>query len=268
YNYHNNNSDVYASFIDIRKAFDSVDHDILMNKLLESGIPGPFVSTVRHWYNNQYVNVKYANHTSDEWLITNGVRQGGVLSGLFFNLYINSLIVKINDCSYGCKLGIFKSNIIAYADDIVLLAPSSSGLQILINKAVEESKDIKLNFNNSKSKWMLFNSPKSKSNEVSDMIIDNEPIEKVNSFKYLGYVIRSDLSNIDDIQRALRKFYSDFNGMLRKFSFASLEVKLYLFKYFCLQMYGADLWIGNRGSLGILNQFAIGYHKAIKKMLG
>ena len=45
-------------------------------------------------------------------------------------------------------------------------------------------------------------------------------------------------------------------------------MKLYLFKSYCLQIYGADLWLDYKGALGVLKQFAVGYHGAIKKLLG
>ena len=56
--------------------------------------------------------------------------------------------------------------------------------------------------------------------------------------------------------------------MLRKFSFADVRTKLFLFKYYCLQMYGADLWLESRGTKTIIKQFTVAYHKAIKKILG
>ena len=100
------------------------------------------------------------------------------------------------------------------------------------------------------------------------MKIDGEAIEKVNEFKYLGFIIRSDSSNVDDIQRALKKFYCNFNNILRKFSFADVNVKVYLFKCYCLQIYGAEMWMQDKGSTSIFKNFAVAYHKAIKKLLG
>ena len=55
--------------------------------------------------------------------------------------------------------------------------------------------------------------------------------------------------------------------MLRNFSFADKNVKLFLFKQYCLQMYGCELWIHDTCSLIELKQFGVGYHKAIKKLL-
>ena len=103
---------------------------------------------------------------------------------------------------------------------------------------------------------------------MRDILVNDEPIEKVNSFKYLGVMLRSDMLNVDDVQRAMRKFYSEFNCILRKFSFVDVNVKLYLFRYYCMQIYGADLWLDDKGSVSLLKQFAVGYHKAVKKMLG
>ena len=88
FEYTRSNSNVYACFLDISKAFDSVNHEILMAKLLKLGIPYTYVNMIRYCYSKQYVKVRYQNNYSDEWLVCNGVRQGGVLSGFLFNIYI------------------------------------------------------------------------------------------------------------------------------------------------------------------------------------
>ena len=133
FNYINSGSKVYASFLDVRKAFDSVNHEYLVNRLVNIGIPELFISNIRYIYSNQLVKVCYNDFYSNEWLICNGVRQGGVLSGLLFNIYIDEILNKISNLRIGCRLGINSSNIIAYADDIVVLAPSPSSLQVLMN---------------------------------------------------------------------------------------------------------------------------------------
>ena len=55
--------------------------------------------------------------------------------------------------------------------------------------------------------------------------------------------------------------------MLRNFSFADIEVKLFLFKQYCLQLYGSELWFDDHCSPSPLKQFSVGFHKAIKKLL-
>lgn len=97
--------------------------------------------------------------------------------------------------------------------------------------------------------------------------INKIPIEYVSEFKYLGYIIASNLCNSDDICQARNKFYSQFNCLLRKFHFPDTRVKLFIFKQYCFQIYGSELWFNNNRSLTSLRQFAIGYHKAIKTIL-
>ena len=168
----------------------------------------------------------------------------------------------------GCKLGIQNANIIVYADDIVLLAPSRRALQILINEAIEESSKLELAVNHLKSKYMVFRSKVSGPASYGPIFINDVLIERVETFKYLGFILNEKLNNIEDICRVRNKFYSNFNSILRKFHFADVRVKIFLFRQFCLQFYGVEMWFQNNKALGALKQFGIGYHKAIKKILG
>ena len=216
-NYINSKSNVYACFIDISKAFDSVSHSLLMKKLLQYGIPAIYVNVISFWYSNQRIQVRYGSDYSDEWTICNGVRQGGVLSGLFFNIYIDSLIDKISKSKFGCKMGTVSSNIIAYADDIVLLAPTPRGLQLLIDAAYDEACLLKLSFNHSKSKCLIFKYSRDKKEFGGSFLMGNSHIEVVKSFKYLGYMLNNRLINVDDIIKTRDRFYKEFNCILRKF---------------------------------------------------
>ena len=98
--------------------------------------------------------------------------------------------------------------------------------------------------------------------------LDNQPVCHIHSIKYLGFFISYNLCNEEDIHSKRKKFYSEYNQILRKFYSVDLEIKLFLFKQFCLQFYGAELWFSDFGSKVALRQFEIGYHKAIKKLIG
>ena len=267
FNYINSNSYVYACFLDISKAFDSVDHKMLIEKLIDIKVPVHFVNLIRSWYCNQHVSVRFGDKISESFLICNGVRQGGVLSGLLFNLYIDCVLEKLSSMRVGCRLGIMNSNVIAYADDIVLLAPSATCLQLLMNIANQLAFKLKLNFNKDKTKCMIFAKARARIDNKRKFIIDGKEIEVVTTISYLGFRIQNNLNNSEDIHRVLQKFYKDFNCVLRKFSFTDKEVLLYLFRQYCLQFYGPELWFGNYQSLSALKQFSIGYHKAIKKII-
>ena len=265
--YCNQNSKVYSCFLDFSKAFDNVSHRVLICKLKDIGVPSLYINLIKFWYCNQYAKVRYNGSHSESWKICNGVRQGGILSGLFFCIYINSLIDKISSLKIGCRLGLYSSNIIAYADDIVLLAPSASALQFMMNVVNEEALKLELKFNANKCKILIFKFGKKMSFE-KQFFINNQPVCHTHSIKYLGFFISYNLCNEEDINSRRKKFYSEYNQILRKFYSVDVEIKLFLFKQFCIQFYGAELWYGDSGSRAALRQFEIGYHKAIKKLIG
>ena len=80
-------------------------------------------------------------------------------------------------------------------------------------------------------------------------------------------MITNDLRDDEDINRVMKKFYCDFNRILRNFHFTDVKVKLFLFRQYCLQFYGCDLWVRLELSKRNYKFFAIAYHKAIKKIL-
>ena len=65
--------------------------------------------------------------------MSNGVRQGGVLSPILFSVYLDGLLQKLADSGAGCHWGHLFAGAVCYADDIVLLAPCPSALRILLN---------------------------------------------------------------------------------------------------------------------------------------
>ena len=65
--------------------------------------------------------------------MSNGVRQGGVLSPVLFSVYINGLLRNLEDSGVGCHLGCEFVGNVCYADDLALLAPSPSALRLLLN---------------------------------------------------------------------------------------------------------------------------------------
>lgn len=69
----------------------------------------------------------------------------------------------------------------------------------------------------------------------------------VESIRYLGIMVNNLLNDDLDIVRVWNKFYNIFNGLLRKFNSVDKSIMLFLFRSFCLQLYGADLWISKHG---------------------
>ena len=122
---------LFCSFIDFRKAFDSVWRVGLWQKLLQCGINGKLMQVIHNMYKNIKSCVKFANQTSDCFEIYNGVRQGENLSPVLFCMFLNDLNEFLEDhgCSglnfevqHGDILTFLKLLTLLYADDTVIFA--------------------------------------------------------------------------------------------------------------------------------------------------
>ena len=99
--------------------------------------------------------VKWGNITSQFFKISNGVRQGGILSPRFFNVYVNDLSDRLNKLNIGCILGDLILNHLMYADDLVLISPSTYGLENLLEVCENYGIEFDIKFNSNKSAIMF-----------------------------------------------------------------------------------------------------------------
>ena len=120
---------VYGCLIDASKAFDTVDHTILLDKLLARDLPAPILRFLFRWYISQRLRVNWNGHNSEPFKVSRGVRQGGVLSPILFTLYLDDLLTELSRTSVGCYWDKIFVGAIAYADDITLLAPTPLHLE-------------------------------------------------------------------------------------------------------------------------------------------
>lgn len=142
----------FLCFLDMSKAFDYVNCWKLFSKLLDKGVARNVVTLLLFWYSNEIMYVQWNSVCSAVFGKGNGVRQGSPLSPFLFSLYIDDMLCNIHNSDVGCKLFGMRANVIGYADDIVLLAPSWAALQVLLNLAAYEADKIDMCFNLKKNK--------------------------------------------------------------------------------------------------------------------
>ena len=141
-----NQSNVFGCFMDMKKAFDMVKHSSLFKKLNERGLPPIITRLLLAMYKNQTAKVKWECSISDTFGITNGVKQGAVLSAILFCVYIDDLLKKLRRNGDGCWVNNNFVGVIVYADDIVLLSPCIDGLQRMIDTCSDYAKTHNLSF--------------------------------------------------------------------------------------------------------------------------
>ena len=160
--YIRNGSTVYAALMDCTKAFDTVQHSKLFKKMLAANIPQVVIRLLINIYTKQTANVRWQGQISREFTISNGVRQGAVLSPLLYCFYMNDLFDILRKSGSGCKLGNLYAGAFGYADDLLLISPSRSGLQDMLNITEDYAKIHKIGFSThpdpqkSKTKGIIF----------------------------------------------------------------------------------------------------------------
>jgi hypothetical protein len=262
--YCNKGSKVYIAFLDLSKAFDRLNHYILLDRLSETNVAPSIVNILRVMYGNQHVHVNFNNVKSDEWLLGNGVRQGAILSPLLFNFYINDVLKEISSCGFGCMLNHNRHNIQSYADDFTLLAPSISALQALLNKIYRMLNNLGLLLNAKKSVCMVFS--KQQNNDNPNLYINGARIDIVKSYLYLGICLSNNLCIKEDVKRAESTFLKQFWSIYNKFHYCDVSVLSHLFQSHTSSLYGCETWDNKKGASVQVKSLAVNYHKSIKRI--
>ena len=215
--YTDSGSHIFACFIDFSKAFDKINYWKLFTKLLDDDISVDLVTILAYWYSHQQVCVRWKSVLSGSFLLGNGTRRGGVLSPFLFSRYIRELVSGVTSSMIGCNIGGLFYNILAYADDMVLLAPSWYALQQLIDLLSALAADIDMSCNTLKTVCMIFN-PICKRKIVScvfpSLTLNGVCLNYVSEFKYLGHVINNKLSDDEDVKREIRSLFVGTNKKL------------------------------------------------------
>ena len=149
-------SSVLGCFLDASKAFDLVNHGVLFCKLFDRGLPLSVLRFLSSWYETQKMSIRWSHSFSNPFSVSNGVRQGSVLSPVLFSVYLDELLEMLGNSGVGCHWGGSFVGALCYADDIVLLAPCASALRHMLNICDSFATSHGLVFNANKTQLVCF----------------------------------------------------------------------------------------------------------------
>ena len=261
--YINNGNYVYAAFLDATKAFDRVNYCKLFKLLLKRDVPPCVIRLIMSMYIDQSMFIKWNGSSSKFFNVTNGVKQGGILSPILFCIYIDELLCELKSSGFGCYVGSTYCGSLGYADDITLLSPSVFGLQKLLNICENYARKYDIQFNECKSKVMIFS--KTKQEVEPCLFLNNKKLEYVDNFVHLGHIIKPNLDDGDDIRCQRGKFVGKVNAVISDFKGIGGMLKYNVVKTYCYSFYGSQLW--NLQNKAIQN-LCISWRRAIKKAIG
>ena len=246
--YNNQGRPVYSCAMDLSKAFDLVEWSRLFKLLLRKGVSPIFIRILIFIYSNQSCNVNWNSSFSDRFSVSNGVRQGAVSSPLLFSIYIDGLISLLRRSGLGCKIDSFYYGVLGYADDLLLLSASRSGLQAMVRICEGYAKDMRLKFSTnvdpvkSKTKCLVFSKVKNLKDKLAPIILNGNPLPWVDRVKHLGNMLESDNSMKTDCLAKRGKFIGKVNSLLQEFSFVDNSVMIRVLAIYATSFYGSNLW--------------------------
>ena len=252
-----------AAFIDLSKAFDSVIHPILLQRLSSIGLSPHSCNWFASYLNNRVQQVKSENIKSAPLTISKGVPQGSILGPTLFSIYINDITRNAGN-----------SKIHLYADDTILysegpsLHSAAATLQHSLTSVEQHFHSLHLLLNTKKTKCIIFNRKHTPTHVPKILCADGSELEFVSSYKYLGLWLDSSLSFTTHIKHLQSKVKARLSFLYRNKASFTRAAKHTLVKMTILPIfdYGDSIYrIAPHSTLSKLDPL---HHSAIRFATG
>lgn len=218
-----NNKFILTVFVDLKRAFETIDRRKLLEVLRRNRIKGDVWRWFKSYLEYRTQITRYNNSVSEAEAVELGVPQGSVLGPLLFILYINDLTKALR-----------RACVNLFADDTVIYVAGDKldeCYEIMNNELAvfaDWLKWKKLKLNVSKTKYMVVTTRRSESN--CTISVDGELVERVNAIKYLGVMLDEKLSFAEHVDYTIRKAARKLGVLCRINRYLSLDNKIMVYK--------------------------------------
>lgn len=238
-------STTFVAFLDSRKAFDTVWRHGLIVKLYKLGVKGQVLKLINKCYTKTTSAIIVNQCQSRFFPVYEGVRQGGVLSGLLYLVFIDELINLLEQSN--SKTGIYNITccVPSLADDIACVSTSPAKLQSMLNVCYEYSRNWRFRFNANKSCILQF-TQNARSRDIEfNWKIGNDVVPRNECYTHLGIELNSKFKPSERISNCCRKgknAYFSLKGVNSKLTNPVVMIKLYKTVILPSVLYGCEMW--------------------------
>ena len=244
-----NGGKIFACFVDLKMAFDTVPRVKLFHCLLKDySIGGKFLKILQKIYEKNPVYVKLSDGLLQPFNTTIGVKQGCVFSPILFNIFINKISDIFDESCAPLKVNNIDVNSLLWADDLLLVSETAQGLQNSINKMGNFYNSLGLKVNIKKTQIMIFNKSGRKLNQNFHFTLNGKTVDIVDQYQYLGLKLRPSgsmgLATEELFDKANRAWFSISNVVYKH---KRMEVNNVLSIFDSLvtpvALYGCEFWL-------------------------
>ena len=284
--------DLCMAFIDLSKAFDTVNREMLWSIMERFGCPGKFVAVVRSFHNGMRASVVIGSEETESFGVEVGVKQGCVMAPVIFNLYLAAATFLYRaraspDCSINISYRLDGSlfNLrrlkaptkvsgdsvaeLQYADDCALVAHTPDHLQegLTILAQVYEDLGLLINVNKTEILYQWSGGPPA---VVPDVVVGGQDLKVTDQFTYLGGLISSDCTVDAEINSRINKASAAFARIRQTVLYShnlKLVTKVSVYKAICLSvlLYGSETLTLHSRHVKLLEGF---HMRCVKRILG
>ena len=256
--------------LDMTMAFDKCRFDILFSRVA-SKLPAVVVRAMIYMYERQHAWVRWGNTASSTFGIQNSTRQGAVSSPALFSLYVQELLDRLQDLGAGCFVGQTYVGTVAWADDFLLLAPTRTAMQRMLDTASTFVKEVGLEFSTdpdptkSKSKAVFVTGGKRNLTKPAPLLLSGRPLPYVRQATHLGHEFHESGSMDTDVRMKRGALIGRCLEVQEAFSFAAPAEVLGAVKLYCGDLYGGML---TRMDSGPVRQLTNCWNTCVKDVWG
>lgn len=272
--------DLYSVFVDLTKAFDTVNRHGLWKVMAKYGCPKKFINLVKQLHDGMRARVQEGSELSGPFEVSNGVKQGCVLAPTLFSLMFSAMLEDaFRDINVGINIRYrldgklfnlrrlqaksrVKTHIIRdllFADDCSLNASSEADLQYCLDKFAEACSNFGLTINTEKTEVMYQPAPDKIFKEPTIKVY-SEKLKVVNRFTYLGSTLSQNITVDDEVNTRISKASSTFGRLYTNVwhrSGISLKTRLKVYRAVVIPvlLYSCETWTVYKRHAKKLNHF-------------